>query len=273
MLRLVQQQFTFTARSVTIAQAALREIGSGFPSSVQRTAHAVASRLAVLTSLRKLALTTEAAAAFVINDYGSLLGTLLAFDDQVSLSSSDPRLASTARALGTISRAENEDSVQRAIVMYALVSKSLSTILLSQLNASLANQQADINGFDLFATTSQDALLASAMAESLEDRVNSDLADVISHAGDVSQVPLVPQEWYGDMTNAISHVHAVEESLAGQAVARAQTLHQRAITAAIAVGGLILLILMLPLLFMILGGRSVAWPRRRLRAGALGIAG
>ncbi len=272
-LQFAQQQFKYTATGVKIVRAAVSEVGTAYPLAVQQHAQAVASQLTGLPSLRHLALTSQTNASSVISDYDSLVGTLLAFDDQVALSSSDSQLASTARALGTVSRDEDEDSVQRAVVMYALVSGNLGPNLLGQLNTALADQQADVSGFDNFADTSQQSLLANAMAESLQDRVNSDVANVVQHGNDVSQVPLVPEEWYGDMTDAISQVHSVEETLAAQAVDRARDLRKQAIIAAIAVGGVILLVLVLSLLFTVFVGRSMVRPLRRLRAGALEVAG
>ncbi|HET9897348.1 MAG TPA: nitrate- and nitrite sensing domain-containing protein [Streptosporangiaceae bacterium] len=272
-LQFAQQQFVFTGKWVRIVRTAIGQIGSGYPAAVRANARAVLSQLKTLASLRREGLTSRTDASTVISHYDGVVQTLLAFDDQVALSSADPQLASTARALGTISRDEDTDSVERAVIIYALVSGQLPNNLLGQLNSAQANQQADLNGFGNFATTSQKSLLSNAMAESLQDRVTSDIQDVLQHSDNVSQVPLVPAEWYGDMSDAISQVHSVEETVAGQAVARAQDLRKRAIIAAIAVGGVILLVLVLSLLFTVFVGRSMVRPLRRLRAGALEVAG
>ncbi len=268
-----QQIKIFADPAVKSVLTTIGQIGSGYPVPVQQHAHGVIEALAGLKSLRTQSMTSQNAAANVISLYGNLIATLLAFDDQVALSSNDAQLASTARSLGSISRYEYEYSVQRAIVMYALEYGSLNPGLIDQFNASQANQAADQANFDNFATTSQQNLLSNARAQSLAGRVVSYEGDIVEHFNSIDQVAIVPEEWYGDMTDAIAQVHGVEEALASQAVDRAQVLRQRAIIAAIAVGGLILLVLVLSLLFTVFVGRSMVRPLRRLRAGALEVAG
>ncbi len=272
-LQLVDQQVTYTTPWVKTVEAGVAQIGGGYPAVVQLDAHAVVSQLETLPNLRTQSLNTQVAASNVIKEYGSLINTLLAFDDQVALSSSDPQLTSTARALATISRYENEDSVQRGIVMYGLTSGSLNQNLLDQLTASLANQQADFTEFQNFATTSQISVLNGLLAASLEDRVTSDEQDVTSNPTELASLPIVNTDWWGAMSDAIGATHNFEEFLANSAVGRAKELRKHAILSALVVGGVILLVLVLSLLFTVFVGRSMVRPLRRLRAGALEVAG
>jgi signal transduction histidine kinase len=272
-LQLVNQQITYSTPWVKTVETGIAQIGSGYPSVVQLDAHAVTAQLETLANLRNQSLNHQVAASNVISEYGSLINTLLEFDDQVALSSSDPELTSTARALATISRYENEDSVQRGIVMYGLTSGSLNTNLLGQLTASLANQQADSTEFQGFATTSQVSVFNSLLAASLEDRVTSDEQDVTSNSTTLGSLPIVNTDWWGAMSDAISATHTFEEFLASSAVDRAKDLRQHAIVSALIVGGIILLVLVLSLLFTVFVGRSMVRPLRRLRAGALEVAG
>ena len=142
-LQIVNQQFVYTNPDVTTVKDGMAEIGSGYPAAVQASAAGVASVLKGLAGLRNTALTTQVGASGVITEYDKVVSNLLAFDDQVGLSSSDPQLASTARAFTSISRIEDEDSIQRAIVMYGLVSGSLGSGLLNQLNGSVSEQSAE----------------------------------------------------------------------------------------------------------------------------------
>jgi signal transduction histidine kinase len=272
-LQVVHQQFTFTAPWVQVVKHDVAQIGSGYPAAVQGAAGAVLAGLRTLPSLRNLALDSQVAASDVITDYGNLIETLLTFDDQVALSSGDAELSSTARALDAISRAENEDSIQRAIVMYALTNKAFPSGLLTQLNGSLADLNADLTDFGHFATTDQQTAYGKALAQSLQDRVHGDEGAIIEHSNDVSLAAIVPSDWYGAMTDEIGNVHGFEESLASAAVTRSKQLRQQAIFSAIAVGTLILLVLVLSLLFTVFVGRSMVRPLRRLRAGALEVAG
>ncbi len=272
-LQIVDQQFTYTKPWRRTVSDEVSQITSGYPAAVQAAAAAVKSSLTTLDGLRNLSLNTPVAAATVIQDYGNLIGVLLSFDAQVALSSNDAQLASTARALDAISRSEYEDSVQRATIMYALTFGSFSSNLLKVYNASLANQSADIADFDNFATTEQNTAYGNALAQSLSDRVQKDELTIAQDSGDIAAAGIVPNDWYGAMSDQILNVHAFEESLANTAVSRSKTLRQQAIVSAIAVGALILLVLVLSLLFTVFVGRSMVRPLRRLRAGALEVAG
>src|SRR5262249_9520793 len=149
----------------------------------------------------------------VINNYDGIVSTLLAFDDQVALSSSDAQLTATAHAGASISRLEDEDSEQRAIVMFGLVSATgqghggLTKGMVNSLNASVADQKADLESFNVFATPSQSSDFTSALAQSLQDRVNYDMSQVTNNSSSLNTLPIVPTDWYGDMSDAILRVH------------------------------------------------------------------
>ncbi len=76
------------------------------------------------------------------------------------------------------------------------------------------------------------------------------------------------------MSNEIdSQMGSVEQALSAQISSRAASLHKSALTAAIVVGVAVLLVLALSLFLTVLIGRSMVRPLRRLRAGALEVAG
>jgi signal transduction histidine kinase len=273
-LSYANQQISYTDPWIKTVTAEVDQIGAGYPAAVQLDAHAVASTLTFLPALRSQAKDTQLSASDVIQNYGNVIAVLLAFDDQVALSSSDPQLTSTARALSSISQYENEDSVQRAIIMYALTpGGGLNSDLLSQLTTSRANQQADDSEFQNFATPTQITVFSNDLGQSLEDRVIQDETTVTQNPNTAASLPIPNTEWWGDMTDAISATHNFEEYLANAAVSRAQDLRGRAIISAIIAGGIILLVLVLALLFTVFVGRSMVRPLRRLRAGALEVAG
>src|SRR5262249_12525292 len=84
-LEIVHEQFVYTDPWRNRVNAAVAQIGSGYPSAVQASAAAVAARLRGLNGLRTSALQTKIAAIDVINNYDGIVSTLLAFDDQVAL--------------------------------------------------------------------------------------------------------------------------------------------------------------------------------------------
>src|SRR5262249_36549273 len=148
--------------------------------------------------------------------------------------------------------------------------------MLDELNASVANQASDKAQFQNFASYQQNELYTVQLASgSLADRVNSTKQIVLqAQARNASLAGIVqPDEWFGNVTETIGKVHHVEDGLVSQAVHRAQALRKRAIISAIAIGSAVLLVLIIALLFTVIVGRSMVRPLRRLRAGALEVAG
>src|SRR5207245_1707928 len=130
----------------------------------------------------------------------AVINVLLAFEDQIALSSNDPELTSTVSALSQISRIEEEYSIQRGLVVYALTANAFAPNMFDQLNASVANQFSDNAQFLNFASTQQNELYKVALATgSLADRVNASEQTVrqyqtVSHS--VANVGINPEEWF-----------------------------------------------------------------------------
>ncbi|HET7017677.1 MAG TPA: nitrate- and nitrite sensing domain-containing protein [Streptosporangiaceae bacterium] len=270
LLQIVDQDFAYTDPWVKAVAHGVAGIGPSYPRPVQAVARAVAAKLRVLAGLRNLALRSQVSASDVLADYTNTVNTLLAFDDQIPLKSDDPQLTSTTRAMTTISRYENEVATQRAIVMYRLISGTMSPGMLAELTTSIADQKADNADFESFATPSQAVMFGKALAPSLDDRVISDEQVVVQDAQRNVVVPIVPQDWYGATSDVVAATHKYEETLAQSAVDRARGLRDRAITYAIVIGGILLLVLVLSLIFAMFIGRSMTDPPgRRITTAAL----
>jgi signal transduction histidine kinase len=276
-LGVVRQQYKYTDQAIGPVRSGMAGIGSGYPQGVVLDAQSVQSEMGSVPSVRRAALTAQTSPIEVINSYSRVINVLLAFEDQIPLSSNDPQLTSTVSAQGQISRFEEEYSVQRALIVYALTVGRFAPNMFGLLTASVANQNADKAQFDNFASSQQDELFKVALATgSLADRVNESESTVIqselTHAS-LANIGILPQEWFGNVTETIGKVRSVEEALASEAVSRAQALRKTAIVTAVAIGGAVLLVLIISLLFTTVVGRSMVRPLRRLRAGALEVAG
>jgi Nitrate and nitrite sensing/Histidine kinase-, DNA gyrase B-, and HSP90-like ATPase/HAMP domain len=275
-LSVVRQQVRLTEPWVTAVLAGLRQIGPNYPAQVRQDAHSVQDELLSLASLRQSAVTSDIAALDVITKYTAVINVLLALDDQIDLNSGDPQLAGVVQALSRVSRIEGEFSVQRAIVMAGLSAGRFAPGLLAALNSSVAQQNAYLNDFANVATQQEQQLYKQTLAGSLIDRVEADRLRIIQFASSnptLAGVNVVPQEWFGDITDTIGRVRAVEQKLVGQAQARASSLERNSVLAAVFIGAAVVLVLILALLFTVLVGRSMVRPLRRLRSGALEVAG
>ncbi len=90
----------------------------------------------------------------------------------------------------------------------------------------------------------------------------------------LSKLPTDYKEWDGDMaTGPLEAMRAVQQSLVAETINRAGALRRQAIVDASVVGGGVLVVLLLALLLTTVVGRSMVRPLRRLRSGALEVAG
>jgi signal transduction histidine kinase len=280
----VRQLYKYTNHAIGPVLAGVAGIGSSYPPGVVLGADSVRTELGFIPSVRAAALTPQTSPIEVINSYKLVIDDLLAFEDQIPLSSNDPQLTSTVSALSQISRFEVEYSVQRALIVYALTVGKFAPNMFDMLQASVAQQNADQTQFENFASSTQEELFKVALATgSLKDRVDASESSVIQYAlaqpaqssgtTSLTNIGILPQEWFGNVTETIGKVRSVEETLASQAASRAQALRKNAIVNAAAIGGAVLLVLIISLLFTTFVGRSMVRPLRRLRAGALEVAG
>src|SRR5258708_8079562 len=115
-----------------------------------------------------------------------------------------------------------------------------------------ANQNSEKAQFDNFAPSQQDGLLKVAQATgSLADRVNSSESTVIQYEPthtSLANIGIVPEEWFGNVTETIGKVRSVEQALVSQAVSRAQDLRKKAIISAVVIAGALLLLPLFSLL-------------------------
>jgi len=274
-LTVVTQAIAFNKPLVASVRSAVNGIGSGFPPSVTEHGMSMLAELASLGSLRAAALNTNLPAIQVINSYKTTIDALLAFDDEITLTTSDQQLGRTIHALAEISRIEEEFSIQRAIVMYALEANKFAPGLFVALNGSIANENADYAVFKGFATLAQQNMLNDKLfsaSASLIDKVRGYENQVIN-SKNLGNVGIAPLDWFGAMNSTLASVRSVEKSLVAQSVARAQALRRGSIISAAVIGGAVLIVLLLSLLFTVIVGRSMVRPLRRLRTGALEVAG
>jgi signal transduction histidine kinase len=274
-LEVVRTQYHYTDRWVDPVQSGVATIESGYPQGVVLDARAVEYQIRAIRQAREAASAADASPVSVIDYYTQIIGVLLAFEDQIALSSNDPQLTSTVSALSQMSKYEAEYSVQRAVIVYALTVGRFAPTMFGKLEASVAQQSSDKAQFENFASSQQDALFKVSRATgSLADRVDSSESKVIQYGPmHTALAGIAPEEWFGNVTTTIGKIRHVEQALVSQAVNRAQDLRKKAIISAIVIGGAVVLVLVISLLFTVVVGRSMVRPLRRLRAGALEVAG
>jgi signal transduction histidine kinase len=275
-LQLVKQQWAFTAPWIAQVRGQLAEIGSTYPSQVQQDATSIRAVLAGLPDLRTAATTTFLPALSVISRYTAAIDSLLAIDDDITLGTGDSVLASNVRALGFVSRIEEEASEQRALLAYALTQGQFGPGVLTALTSAQAEETDNLAEFGNSGTSQQVQVFKNTVSGSLVDLANSyeQGAIVDGQTGKpLATAPVTGDEWFGAQSGKIGDVRKVEQQLVAASVNRASQLRRTAIIGAIAIGAAVVIVLGLALILTTLVGRSMVRPLRRLRAGALEVAG
>jgi signal transduction histidine kinase len=274
----VRQQYASTDRSVTAVTNLLKPIGGSFSTQTQQEASTALTVLQALPALRQAATTTELPPLVVVQKYTQMIADLQALEDETSQGSSDATLSQTVRVLGLVSRMKEEASEQRAVLTAALLQRQLSTNELTALNNALAAQQGNLQAFNTSSTVAQRQLWNNSVSSSFVYLASSEELQAISTAqangNSLLSDTTSADDWYGAMSNAIDfQMGSVERTLAGQVSSRAAALHNAALLTGLAVGLAVLLVLALALILTVVVGRSMVRPLRRLRAGALEVAG
>jgi signal transduction histidine kinase len=266
-----------TDQVVRQVRSQLQQVGGAFPAQTQQEATTALSQLGLLGQLRSAATNTELPALVVVSRYTQIIDDLLVLEDATAQGASDATLAQTVRVLGLVSHMKEDASEQRAILAAALIQHNLTPDALTALTGAQSDQAANLNEFQLTATAAQRQLLNSTGNGPDADQGPGDETQAINlqeSAGNLATDTTAPDDWYGAETHIINdQMGAVERILVNQITARASSLRNQAVTDAIITGVVILFVLALALFFTVVVARSMVRPLRRLRAGALEVAG
>jgi signal transduction histidine kinase len=279
-LALLQSDYKTSGRFAAQVSSVAATIGGSYPALAQTQAQSAITAIGDLSALRTAATTTKLPVLTVIDDYGTIITQLLALENEVSAGSKDASLADTVQVTSLISSMKEEASEQQAIVTSALRpdqqgALQLGSESLTVLDEAAAEQAANLSAFNLTATAAQRQLynneLSSALAAEAQQELqqaSSQLASNTTSASDPSFVVAT-----GNASYITSALGAVERQLMSSIIAQSGSLRDGATGTALVEGAGVLLLLVLALVLIALVGQSMIGPLRRLRAGALEIAG
>src|SRR5262244_2037516 len=255
-------------------------IGSSYPAVAQQEAQGAMTAIDGLPALRTAATTTQIPSLAVIQQYAGTIDQLLALEDEIATGGNDAALADTVRIVGLISGMKEQASREQAILTSALTpdlvgANQFQPGQLSALNAAQAEQQAAVAQFNLAATGSQRRLYESTLSSAQADRAQAQIQQAITLALDGGSSAKNPA-----FTNAASgaaylasSLHAVEQGFMSSIIGQSASQRSKAIWSALIDSAAVMLVLALALFFTIAVGRSMTRPLRRLRTGALEVAG
>jgi signal transduction histidine kinase len=297
-----------SAERITSAQsqqvrALAAAIGPAFPSGVQGNAGSVVTMLDSIPGLRSQLVGQPAVE--IIANYSNSIADLFNLTDDITLGSGDASLADEVRALGGLSRAQDQASQQRAFVYATLIETSVNDAGggntapfntvglqslsdaggLSLLTTSQGVEFADLQTFNDAATAAQaNAYLASVGGPQADDAqliegfigLNGDPRQIFEVVDNKTSLgypkATVAQTWYSDESAVLDQMRAIEAQVVNAIVSRSQTLQQNALNSAILTAVVTGTAVLLVLLATALVGRTLVRPLRRLQADALEIA-
>jgi len=260
---------TATDAAASTVQADAAGIGAGYqPGAV----HALNGLLASITDLRSVrAFSIQALpASKVIRIYtGNVIGPANAFSAAAGGATSDARLQSTVTTLAALLRAENDQSVQRAILYAALSAQPpvLAPDNLTSLQQAAAQEISDLTTFNSSAGMTEQELFANNVSGAVVDQAAEQEALAEQAAAASPSAPLTRNTgldaatWYADMSTTIGDTRKVADQLAGQITDQANTLKSNATKSL-----LLTSIATLVLLLLLLISAVLARPLRKQRA-------
>jgi len=255
-------------------------IGGSYPAVAQQEAQGAITAIEGIPALRSIATTTQIPSLAVIQQYAGTIDQLLALEDEIATGGNDAALADTVRVVGLISGMKEEVSREQAILTSALTPDLVGATQfqpgqLSALNAAQADQQANLAQFDLAATSGQRRLYDTTLSSAQADRAQAQIQQAITLAldgGSSAENPAFTNAASGS-AYLVSSLHAVEQGFMSSIIGQSAAQRDKAIRSALIDSAAVLLVLALALFFTIAVGRSMTRPLRRLRTGALEVAG
>jgi len=231
-------------------------VGAGYPAGA---VHALDSLLAGLSHLRviRAALSSsDEPPSLLIRLYTSTaIGPAHTFAAAVGAAAGDARLQSTATTLAALLRAENDQSVQRAIVYAALSAHPpvLAPGDLSGLQQAATDERSDLTAFNSSASPAEQKFFGNTVSGAAVDLASSQEILAEQAATTRPSAPLTRNTgldaavWYRDMSTTVDDTRVVAGHFVRQISSQADTLKSHA-TRSLLLSGAATLILLLVLL-------------------------
>jgi signal transduction histidine kinase len=262
-----------------VVRAAAASVNSSYGSAVFSGVQDMLNRLDKLQDLRTVAATTKLPVNDAIDKYTQFISDLLNIDDLIGQGSSNAELSQNARSLAALARAKAYSSQERALLGAALVTGQFTQSGFQEFQSVRAQRDSELATFQASATPAQIQGYNDTVAGPGVDQAESIRAEAITFASKSADqsVRAVPADdaaaWFPDMTFRADRMRVVEDRLVKSVVNQATDLKNSAQRSALITAGLLLLVLLLVLGATIMVARSLVRPLRRLRAGALDVAG
>jgi signal transduction histidine kinase len=272
--------YNATDAAAARVQSLAAGVGGSFPANIQSRVATVDSDITHLHALR-LAQANGSALA-VIAGYQATINDMIALNGQIAQGTSDAQLVSDVQTLNSLSLAKDQAAQQRALLFNAFRQGIFADGVQQALTTAQSEELTDLTAFDTTATPAEQASYNNFVNNVYGTAVNQAQAIEIYVQGtgslDIGAGALnisaskAPGTWYSAQSAQVNAMQQAEQDVAGNIVARAQSLQNGANSDALLNAILTVIILLLVLLATIVVARSLVGPLRKLREGALNVA-
>jgi signal transduction histidine kinase len=275
-LQRVQGRVDTAAREV---RAEAGNINGSYPDLVRTQVRDILSRLDQLPGLRTVAASTKLPPDATVDKYSDFVTEILNFDDLIAQGSSNGDLAEAAQSLSALAHAKEDSSKERGYLAVALAAKGFQPDTLEEFQAARSQRDTDLAAFESSATPQQAQLYLDTVAGPEVDHAELTRQQAMILIGKSPDLSLAgmenpdPRQWFNDMTVRSDKMRTVEDQLVRSLLGKSHDLKSDAQRSALLVGGLLLLVLLLVVLAVVIVAQSLVRPLRRLRSGALDVAG
>ncbi len=275
----LSSQYAVTDAAAGLVRAHSAGIGSAYPAGTREQVAAVLARINDLHGLRAAALHSKLPSLPMITDYSQAIAALFALNDEIAQGGANTALSDSVRTLGLLSRMKDQASQQRAILYASLITGQITPNALNALTAAQGQQASELSTFMASTTVGQQQHYADTvtgtqddLAQNLEQRaINLASSNTPLLLGATSSI--ASKQWYSAMSAIVSQMRAVESRAVSSTIEQSRALQRAATRSALVTGILVLGFLVLVLIVTAIIARSMVRPLRRLRAGALDVAG
>ncbi|WP_345433338.1 sensor histidine kinase [Actinoallomurus vinaceus] len=275
----VRQAVQQVNAAVGAVRSEAANVDDSYPARVHDKVRDILNRLDKLPALRQMTAQTQMPADVTIDKYGQFITDLVGLDDVIALGTTDPDLAQDVRALGSLSRAKEDSSRERAYLGTAMRAHRFLPSGFDGFQAARAQRDSELAAFETLATPTENQLYADTVTGPQVDRAEFTRQQAVNKVQQSPDLTLkgfdgpVAQQWFDDMTFRLDRMRVVEDSVLKGVVGKSRDLKEQGYRSAAIIGGLLLLVLIVVIIATVIVAQSLVRPLRSLRAGALEIAG
>ena len=271
----LQKQYNLTIQRTATVRALSSGINASYPSQVRNDASAMLERLNDVPRFRFATQRTRIPALTLLADYSNVISDLFTLNDQIAQGSGDPTLANTVSALGSLSRAEDQASQQRGILYASLLSGQFAPGGSAALTSAEAQEAAELAEFQSAASIGEQQTYNNTVTGPDVDQAQTMELQAVANGANGAGVSVsgTATDWYSDMSFTLGQMRTVEQGLVNSIIVQSRAQHASATRTVLQTGIIVLAVLIVVLMITIIVARSMVRPLRKLRTGALEVAG